>query len=113
MDVRGKRPPSFDLIMRAFYFRLQDGDGGDEASSKRMGLGDGEGVEEHCTADRPLTRSEFCSTFTRCVASKRRGCGVDQVDGSQSTIELHQCWRTFLFGLFLIKCVVARLGPHK
>ena len=46
--VRGKRPPSFDLIMRAFYFRLQDGDGGDEASSKRMGLGDGEGVEEHC-----------------------------------------------------------------
>ena len=48
MDVRGKRPPSFDLIMRAFYFRLQDGDGGDEASSKRAGLGDGEGVEEHC-----------------------------------------------------------------
>ena len=48
MDVRGKRPPSFDLKMRAFYFRLQDGDGGDEASSKKMGLGDGEGVEEHC-----------------------------------------------------------------
>ena len=111
MDVRGKRPPSFDLIMRAFYFRLQDGDG--ETKLPQKGWAWATEREWKSTADRPLTRSEFCSTFTRCVASKRRGCGVDQVDGSQSTIELHQCWRTFLFGLFLIKCVVARLGPHK